>query len=390
MSEIKKVFVFDRLVGAENFCNFEKEKSVIKKSIKDGTCLKIYGPRNFGKTSLIKNIIAKEWMAEDHERRIFIYADLFSVQSLDDISDEIVKSFTYALNSKKNILEKSLEWMKALKHLRPTWSPPTSPDSYGEFSVTAENHKSKIYFSTIFENINLLNKKKQFEFLIVLDEFQEIAKIKKAEALLRGALQLLDSKISVVILGSKQHLLAEIFERPRAPFYAWGNTIEIGVIEFGIYTVYINERFKDSKLKISNENSERLQKMLNRIPEAINRFCDYLNKNLYNQEISEKIIQFQLEQFVEMSRSTYELTYSSLTTAEQKLVVAVAKEGEVSQILGKDFLFKIPKVSKSTVSSVLYKLLDHSIISQTVTEDSTKIYWVTDPFFATFARRYKG
>lgn len=123
------------------------------------------------------------------------------------------------------------------------------------------------------------NKKKYFDFLIVLDEFQEIARIKKAEALLRGALQTLGSNISVIILGSKQHLLAQIFEKPRAPFYSWGYTMEFKDIAFDKYTNYINQRFANYGLSISEQDSEYLQTQLHRIPESINRFCDFLCKN---------------------------------------------------------------------------------------------------------------
>jgi hypothetical protein len=58
--------------------------------------------------------------------------------------------------------------------------------------------------------------------LLILDEFQDIAGIKEAEALFRNSLQNLNFKIPIVILESKQHLLTKIFARPTALFFNWG------------------------------------------------------------------------------------------------------------------------------------------------------------------------
>ncbi|MBT4289382.1 MAG: hypothetical protein HOD92_18815 [Deltaproteobacteria bacterium] len=55
-----------------------------------------------------------------------------------------------------------------------------------------------------------------------MDEFQDIAGIKEAEALFRNSLQNLNFKIPIVILESKQHLLTKIFARPTALFFNWG------------------------------------------------------------------------------------------------------------------------------------------------------------------------
>jgi AAA+ ATPase superfamily predicted ATPase len=389
MTHQTRQFVFDRLLDAENFCNFSAEKKILKEYIKTGACVKIYGPRNYGKTSLLKNILGKEWEAEDPSHRVFIYADLFSVQSLEDISQEISKAFTAAFNSKKNLVNKSLDWMKAMKNLRPTWSPTASSDFLGQFSIALENPKENLGFQTVFENINILNRKKHFEFLIVLDEFQEITRVKKAEALLRGTLQELSSDISVIILGSKQHLLAQIFEKPRAPFYSWGYTMEFKDIAFNEYTKYINQRFIYFGLSITEEDSEYLQTLLHRIPESINRFCDYLCKRKINGKINKNLIDTQFAQFVDLSRSAYELQYASLTYAEQKFITQVAKNGTVEQIFGKNFLSKVPGLSKSNVTNVVKRLLDLSVISQTITKKSEKTYWVTDPFFSFYAKTYK-
>ncbi|MBF0361283.1 MAG: hypothetical protein HQK49_09740 [Oligoflexia bacterium] len=386
---MKKYFEYDRLIEEKDFCNFSKEQEVLYEHIQSGNCVKIFGPRNFGKTSLIKNIIAKKWEKENYSKRVVIYTDLFSVDTIDDISSELTKSFNMAFSNKKSFFDKGMEWAKSLKNIRPVWQPATSGDGIGEFSIKTEKNDDVVDFEIIFENINRLHKNKKMEFLIVLDEFQEIAKIKRAEAKLRNALQNLSSKIPVVILGSKQHLLSKIFDKPKAPFYSWGFALEIHPIEYEQYTNYLNQRFKQVNQHINSPNSQYLQDKLNRIPESINRFCDFIARDTSIRTIDQKIIDSKIKEFIDKSRSIYENNFIQFKKNPKKVLLALAKTGEVVAITGKNFLREIPDVSKTGVSDIIQNFLDNSIVSRQLNQSEEFSYRIADPFMREFLLRYK-
>ena len=360
------------------------------KSIEHGECIKLYGPRNFGKTSLARNIVGKEWESKDPKKRIVVYADLYSVNTLEDISFEISKAFQSAINSKKNFFDKGMEWMKVLKNIRPTWSPSLDGSDMGEISFATQKMGKIIDFGLIFESIDELQKEKKIKFLIILDEFQEVHKVKKAEAKLREVLQNFRSKIPVVILGSKQHMLSEIFEKPRAPFYSWGMTVEFQPIDYVKYFNYIEERFKKVGKSHSLEVSKYLQDKMNRIPESINRFCDYWVKNAETDSMQKADVDQKMSEFVDRSRSIYEHSYSTLFSSERKIMINVAKHGRITDFLGKSNLKEINGVSKSTVQNLKKKLLDSSVLSCGLNEEGQLTYWVTDPFFSYFIKSYKA
>lgn len=339
---------------------------------------------------MAKNLIGKTWEAKNPERRVVIYADFYSVTTLEDISHEMTKSFNLAMNSKKSFFDKGLSWMKVFKKVRPIWSPNAGSDGLGEFSITTEKSENVVHFQTIFENIHELHKNKKFEFLIILDEFQEIHNVKRAEALLRGVMQNFTEKIPIIILGSKQHLLTSIFENPKAPFFSWGMTIEFHPIAYSEYHQYIENRFKMVGKHHTLETSKYLQNKLNRIPESINRFCDYLAKNAEEKEITELCINQKIEEFIERSRSIYEHIYSTLSTSERRIVEAISSEDRSSQLLGKKFLNKIGNISKTTVANLIAKLLDNSLLTQGFNEQSKSVFWITDPFFNFFLKKYKN
>ena len=69
-----KRFIFDSILDEKNICNLEKGKHKIMKGVESGLKLLVYGKRNTGKTSLIKNVIAKSWLRHQSSG-FFMYMD---------------------------------------------------------------------------------------------------------------------------------------------------------------------------------------------------------------------------------------------------------------------------------------------------------------------------
>ena len=107
--------------------------------------------------------------------------------------------------------------------------------------------------SSLMDIFDVINKSiaPQMPVLIVLDEFQDIAFIPEAQGLFRQVLQEL-KEIPVVFLGSKKHILSDLFAKPRAPLANTGEDLEFLPIPYNEYHSYILERFKPKKIKQKN------------------------------------------------------------------------------------------------------------------------------------------
>ena len=156
------------------------------------------------------------------------------------------------------------------------------------------------------------------------DNREKIASIDQAEALFRNSLESLDSNIPVLILGSKQHLLNQIFAKPNALFYNWGTHILFSLIDYPAYREYMNERFAQFGLKINLENATYLQDLMSRNPEAINRLCYQIQVSGLEGEIQKETIESALDQLIESRRSEPESYLSSFSTAEQRVIINLA------------------------------------------------------------------
>lgn len=381
------VFVFDRLIEETDFCNFHREREALLHDVEQGACVRIFAPRNWGKTSLVKNIIAKQWESRNPDGRVVIYADFFSSTTPDEVSAELTRAFNQGMSAKRSLFERGAVILRSFKNVRPTWQPPIDGSGYGDFSIRTIKDEPRVDFETVLSNIGALARKDNLRFLLIMDEFQELAPIPRVLAKLRGALQTFPNHVSVVVLGSKQHILRKVFENPRAPFHQWGKTFELGPIPTDEYTEYANTRLRNTGHELLPDASELLQTSMGRIPEAMNRFCSYLSQRSPAGSITHESIPPMLDQFMEDSRSIYDSQFSRFSKNERLILKALAAAGDVESVLGKTFLATIPALSKSGVHKIVENLLDRSVIATTYCNDRSA-YRVADPLMQRYLRRY--
>jgi DNA-binding MarR family transcriptional regulator len=282
-----------------------------------------------------------------------------------------------------------MDWLKALKHVRPTWKPPVNDGDIGEFSITTEKGATIVDFQSVIANIGNLTKGAKLRFLLVLDEFQEIANIPQAEAKLRDSLQNLNADTPVVVLGSKQHLLAGIFNSPTAPFNSWGTTLELREIPYDAYHKYIAGRLKHAGKTIDEVTSRFIQDLMDRIPECINRFCDFLAEQPDTTRIDEQFVKSGLTRFLDQTLSIYSQQYASFTARQRLVLHALAKRHHTQSVLTQDFIAAVGGVSKSGIDKIITRLLDDAVIYRIPASDGNLAYIIADPLLRSYIYRYK-
>ena len=379
-------FVFDRLLQPEDICNHDKEIEEIAKHIKNGECVRLYAPRNYGKTSILKNVVGSRWEQLSKKTRVMVYVDFYSVASMADISKELFLAVNRALSSRKNFVEKGGDWLKLLKKLRPAWK--ANSEGSIEFSLALDDGVDIPDFELILENIGALQNSGRFAFFLIFDEFQEIAHVSKAAAKLRGALQNLPSTLPVAVLGSKYHLFKEVFDTPKAPFFSWGFPISLEAIPYESYYAYMQERFGAIGKTIDFTAACYLQDKLNRIPESINRICEFMRTDQNIKKIDRMLIEDSLANYVDAAATLYHNLYSTLLPNERLFINEVAHQGIVAEITGRDFLLKT-RLAKSSIKGVLNKLLDQGVIEQLSSEQRGFRYQLVDPLFSIFIKKFK-
>ena len=276
----------------------------------------------------------------------------------------------------KTILESGKAYLKSL---RPNINF-SIEGNIPKLNINTINKDEKLELEDIFKIIKNISEK--YKTIIILDEFQDIVNIEELEARLRDIFQ--NINLPIIVLGSKKHILADIFAKPNAPLANFGNDVVIRPIKYEEYHAYMNKRFKLNGNKVNLKNSKLIQDLMLRVPEAVNMLCYEINLTNKNKEINDKIIYKSLIQLLETRQSRFETLLNNFSKAEEGVIIAIAKnEGVVENPNSKDFCHKVDLTARS-VSHNIDKLLANGHL-----EKSRNQYRITDPLMFEYLKIYR-
>ena len=379
-----KKFIFDRLVDRENLCALDKQRNQINKLVKQRQNIVLYAKRNYGKTSLVKNVIMDDFRHK-YKKPFIYFVDLMGVKDIESIKFRLKSALensikeAFPIKNFANIVGDFLSNLKlSVAFESAAATPVISLESLGDDDNTST-------IEEIFRSLNNISEK--FPTLIVLDEFQDIALIEEAESLFRNAFQQMKS-VPIIVLGSKKHILRDIFAMPNSPLANFGHDVVIEEIEYQKYHQYILERFAKKKLKISSSNSRFLQDLMQRQPEAINLLCYEIYQSNHATIIDKTIILRALDQLMDQRNKRFEVLLYSFSKAEEKILTAIAKNEWITKPQSKDFSSQVdltPRAIKMNID----KLIDKAVIEIEDGPIFDARYSLSDPLLRLYLQRFR-
>ena len=373
-----KQFVFDRLVDRSNLCNLQREQRALRDAVQSASRVVVYGPRNHGKTSVVRNCTIDEF--ERRHKRHFVYAvDLLGVRSMRSLTQRLSAALQRCFVASfpvKGLLESAGRFLGSLQpeiSLDPQTGNPT-------LSLHTGSVEPSRALQTIWDQIARITE--EVNSLIVLDEFQDVAFVEEAPAQLRTCLEAL-GEVPVVLLGSKRHMLSDLFAAPGAPLGGWGTDLEFRSIPYDEYHDYIQERFSQRHLVISGEVARSLQDDMQRVPEAINRLCAQIMELYEHTEIDRRQVQSAVVKLLDNREGRYASYLSAYSATDESVLTEIARRGAVQHPQSKSFLGSVG-LSSRTVALAVKRLWDRGVVEQ-----AADGFRIADPLLAAYLRRYR-
>jgi len=281
-----------------------------------------------GKTGLVQHVFHK---LESKKHIQCIYADIYATQNLKDFTNQLNSAVLRAFAEKKNIGKRFMDWIKGFK-------PVISFDSLtGQPEVSFDYTTPRQYEQSLESLFHFLDEQ-EVKVIIGIDEFQQITEYpeKNTEALLRTIIQQLKN-VHFIFSGSRSHILNEMFNNSKRPFFASTQLLHLAPIEEEVYKNYIKEHFARHKRII---HEEALVFIID-----WSRGHTYYTQALCNRLFAKGIQEIRL---AEVRDSCHELlkenetsyfTYRNLLTHMQwQLLKAIAKEEKVHKPTSRQFL----------------------------------------------------
>ncbi len=345
-------FIYKGYEGPGYFCDRERETEQMVGALRNGRNLTVISPRKIGKNGLIKHVFHR--IKETNKDAICIYIDIFATQNLYDFVQVFGATIIEeAVKREKSLMVKAFDTFKA-------WRPVLSYDSLTGLptvSVSIEPSREEHTLKSIFDHIEKLKK----DVYVAIDEFQQIANYpeKGVEALLRSHIQF--SHAGFIFSGSRQHLMAEMFNSPKRPFFQSTEFVNLQPLSETIYYEFSRHFFEKRKGNLSEEvfrdvyqrfsgHTWYVQFVMNRLYETTKR-ADSI-------EQSNQVILSVVDTLVPQ----YEIMMTLLTTNQVNLLKAIAKEHKIAKPQSFEFVNKHNLSSPSSVKTALDVLVDKELV----------------------------
>jgi len=358
------------------FCDRELESEALVRFLENGQNITLIAPRRYGKTGLIYHVFDE--FSERNDKVEMYYVDIYATSSVDDFLAVFAEAIAKVL--KRESLIKS--FLKYLGRIRPV----ISRDSFSgepKFSFTLDTDADRRYSLKVL--LDYLEHRPA-KVIVAIDEFQQIREYEgvSMEALLRTQIQPL-TNVQFIFSGSKKHIMAEMFTYEKSPFYESAALYSLNKIDRNVYARFIKTQFENNKKRITDEAVDYILDWTRCHTFYTQFLCNRVFSNV-RKEAGLVDVLMAADTLLKENNDAFLERRSLLTSRQWKFLVAVAKEGKVTEPTGSAFLHKYGLGAPSSAARLLSALTEKELLLETKSLEGTS-YCVYNVFFSRWLER---
>lgn len=356
MSKIENPFLIYGYEGPEYFCDRKEETEEVISALRNGCNLTLLSPRRYGKTGLIHNTF--HYIREQNPEAVCFYMDIYSTKSLSDFVAMFGRTVLGKLDTSIQRIESVIG--KVFKSSQITMSPNLFT-GLPEFGLSFLPQNTSKTLGEIFEYI----KESGIQCYIAIDEFQQIGEYpeENVEELLRTHVQQVHNA-HFIFAGSKLHMMSEMFDSPRHPFYRSTQRMFLPLLDEHVYWQFASEKLAEKHVTLSQEAFHELYMLVDGVTWYIQAVLNRLYR-LHDVVIDMQLCRQAIQKIIQSEEEGYKKQLHSLTMVQAKMLCAISKERIVKEPLSGKFVHKYNMKSSSSVQRALDFLLKEEYIYQT-------------------------
>ena len=230
-------FIYSHPLAPDEIINREAETETLLKHVVGGHYVRLFAPRKYGKTSLLRRALRD---GEAREGLVPILVDLYRVSSITDVTVRFERAYSRQL---KGALRARVE-----EFLQKTGIG-LSLGAYGISAKLQLGGGSVDPLPALHALLDLplrLEESGGYRAFICLDEFQDIDKIPDLDGLIRSHIQYHGEVASYAFAGSEPGLMKQLFETKDRPLYGSAVPMRLQRLPNDEIAAYISDRFRHS------------------------------------------------------------------------------------------------------------------------------------------------
>lgn len=353
---MKKSFIYGVAVEGSNFTDREKETKRLKQDFENGQNIILISPRRMGKTSLVRKV--QTLVDKDI---VTVYMDIYDCRNEYEFYNKFAETLMKQTAGKAEAVLKNIK--EFLIRLSPTIS--FGPDPNNELSLSLGITPKDYSPEEILQLPERMAKKMGKHIVVCIDEFQQIGEFPDSlnvQKRMRGIWQL-QSNASYCLFGSKKHLLANLFQNKKMPFYHFGDILFLQPISTKDWIPFIQQKFEEKDMSIS-------ETIIEKICSTVQNQSSYVQQLAWNvmlntiKRADEEALDVAIEDLLNQNSLLFLHQIENLTAYQMNFLKAVAK-GVHKDFTSKEILSTYDLGAKSNVSRIKTVLTQKELIEQT-------------------------
>ena len=365
---MKKAFVYGIAVEGENFTDRIAETKRLKRDFENGQNVVLISPRRMGKTSLVRRVIS----LVDTNKVAIVHLDIYDCRTEYDFYNKLASAVLRQTSGKGELMLHNIK--EFLTRLTPKVSFGVDPanDMSVSLGIAPEDYTPE----EILQLPEKIAHKMGKHLVVCIDEFQQIGNFPdtlEVQKRVRSVWQL-QQEVSYCLYGSKKHMLTNLFQNRRMPFYQFGDIRFLQPIALDDWIPFIRGKFEANGQTISNEQ-------ITKICETVEYQSSYVQQLAWNvmlcsdEVVSEAAIDEAIDDLIGQNSTLFMQQTDGLSSYQMNFLKDLAV-GETGDFTSAAMLKKYNLGSKSNISR-----LQETLIKKELVEKTGRTMTIADPVF---------
>jgi uncharacterized protein len=368
----KNPFHYGTPAEGEHFAGRETELAAFLSRLRSGINVVVISPRRWGKTSLL--LRAERELAGDGAA--VIHANVLRSRDLGSFASQLATQAFRAPGGRWHRTRQAVpEFLRRLR-ARPVVTFDGEHPKFG-FDTGLSAPDAEDVLADIYGVLADLAGRRPAA--LVLDEFQSIVEL---GAHLPGLLKALADehpKVSLVLAGSRRHLMEQLVSAPSAALYGMAEPMALGPLPEDIMTAHLRARAAAGRKPMSDTVARTIVALAGPAPNDIQRLA-YEAYDAAGSTIDDHAAHIGLAAAVAHAAATYAERYEILSSGQRRVLATLA-ETPTEQPSGAAFLARTALANPSSVAKALRVLKAAELVAR-----REMGIVVADPFFAAWLR----
>jgi hypothetical protein len=361
-------------VVIDEFADRESELAEVEADMRNGQDLVIFAPRRLGKSSLVLKAAA----GVRKRKALVAYLNVMTAPNKTRFAERLAAAiYSDVAAPKAKLRDKALAMFQGLQ-IAPTITV-DAMDGHLGFSFGIGHTEADVdrTIEMLLELPAKIAAERGQRVVLIVDEFQEIVDLDPDfPKLLRSVFQG-QPEVCHVYLGSKRHVMRDLFSDANEPFWRSAKQMEIGLIPPDLFGPFIVRRFRATKKELDQEVCDQLLGITRGHPYATQELCYSLwEQTPFDGQADGELLARAMELVLQSEHAHFSLVWDGLAAGQRVLLEALAREA--GRPLSGDYRDRHQLSPASSTQVALKALVDRELIER----EADGGYRVMEPFLA--------